>query len=57
MRREEYCMKLSKGLTEFYGKKIDFMDVLDQLLLIEHGIEPTDEVIATWIRKTATLKK
>jgi len=50
-------MKLSKGLTEFYGKKVSFSDVLDQLLLIEHGIEPTDKVIATWIRKTATQTK
>jgi hypothetical protein len=51
--KEQFISKLSKGLTDFYGKEISFGQVQDQLLLIEMGKEPTDEVIGTWIKKTA----
>jgi hypothetical protein len=55
--REHYIKLLADGLTDFYGFKIDFSKVQDQLFLIEMGQKPTDEVIANWIKNTATLKK
>lgn len=52
-----FIMLLSKGLSDFYGRKITFGEVQNQLMLIEMGMKPTDEVIAAWIKSYATIEK
>lgn len=49
-----YCYKLSKHLTSFLGVVVTFNEVLDELLLIENGCQPKNEVISKWITSTST---
>lgn len=55
--RAHFINLLSKGLSDFYNKDISFDAVANQLLLIELGRKPTDEVIGNWINSYATKSK
>lgn len=54
MNRDKYCTLLAKGISEQLNTKITEIQVSEQLMLIELGMKPTDEVIGKWIEKTAT---
>jgi len=57
MERDEYCVKLARLISDTLEIKIHSTDVSGQLMLIELGQEPTNKMIGSWIKKTATKEK
>lgn len=51
MDRDKFCILLANHITEIIGKKICPTKVSEQLMLIQMGGEPTDELIGTYIKK------
>lgn len=51
MDRDKFCILLAKHISEVVEKKICPTKVSEQLMLIEMGEKPTDELIGTYIKK------
>jgi hypothetical protein len=51
MNRDRFCIVLAKHISEVVGTKICPTEVSEQLMLINSGCEPTNELIGTYVRK------
>lgn len=51
MNRDNFCITLAKHISEVINVKICPTKVSEQLMLIELGQKPTDELIGTYIKK------
>ena len=49
--RDKFCMTLAKHISEVLNTKICPTEVSEQLLLIQLGENPTNELIATYIKE------
>jgi len=49
--RDQFCILVSRALTEMLETNITEVEVSEQLLLIETGQEPTKLVIGVFIKK------
>jgi hypothetical protein len=56
MNRDKFCILLAKHISEIQNVKICPTKVSEQLLLLQLGQEPTDELIATYIKANSTTK-
>jgi hypothetical protein len=56
MDRDRYCILLAKHISEIQNVKICPTKVSEQLLLLQLGQEPTDELIAAYIKANSTTK-
>jgi hypothetical protein len=56
MNRDEFCVVLANHISEIQNVKICPTQVSEQLLFLELGEDPTDELIAYYIKANSTVK-
>lgn len=57
MTRDKFCITLANHISEVVNKKVCFTEVSEQLLLIELGKNPTNELIGTYIKEFSSSKQ
>ncbi len=56
MNRDKFCILLAKHISEIQNVMICPTKVSEQLLFLELGQEPTDELITAYIKAHSTIK-